>query len=109
MATHIPGKHEVIDCTFRGGRKQSDIIKEADLPEVEETEPTPPASLTNEQLEMYCIQQIASTGNQQKRRVFAKLVHIIKEHGEMKKELRAYKLKELRETESEETPDDIQE
>ena len=23
---HIPGKHEVIDVTFKGGRKQSDIL-----------------------------------------------------------------------------------
>lgn len=106
---HIPGKHTVIDCTFRGGRNQSDILKEADIPEVQETEPTPPASLTSEQLELYCVQCIASTGDQQKRRVFAKLVQIIKEHEEIKKELRAYKLKELRDSNIEETPDDIQE
>lgn len=106
---HIPGKHTVVDCTFRGGRKQSDILKEVDIPEVEEKEPNPPASLTSEQLENYCIQQIASTGNQQKRRVFAKLIQIIKEHGEMKTKLRAYKLKELKDSEIEETPDDIQE
>lgn len=106
---HIPGKHEVIDATFKGGRKQSDILKEVDLPVEQENEPTPPASLTSEQLENYCIQCIASTGDQQKRRVFAKLVQIIKEHEEMKKELRAYKLKELRDSNIEETPDDIQE
>lgn len=106
---HIPGKHEVIDVTFKGGRKQSDILKEVDLPVEQENEPTPPASLTSEQLENYCIQCIASTGDQQKRRVFAKLIQVIKEHEEMKKELRAYKLKELRDSNIEETPDDIQE
>lgn len=106
---HVPGKHEVIDCTFRGGRKQSDILKEADIPIVEEREPEPPASLTHEQLEFFCLQQVASTQNQQKRRVYAEISRIIKEHGEMKKELRAYKLRELRDQNIEETPDDIQE
>lgn len=106
---HIPGKHEVIDITFKGGREQSDILKEVDLPEIEETEPTPPASLTSEQLTNYCVQCIASTRDQHKRRVFAELIRIIGERDTLLSQLRAYKLKELRDSQVQETPDDIQE
>lgn len=106
---HIPGKHEVIDVTFRGGRNQSDILKEVDLPETEETKPTPPASLTSEQLTNYCVQYIASTTDQPTRRVYAELIRVIGERDKLLSELRTYKLKELRDAQVQETPDDIQE
>lgn len=106
---HIPGKHEVIDVTFRGGRNQSDILKEVDLPDIEETEPIPPASLTSEQLTNYCVQVISSTRDQHKRRIFAEFIRIIGERDKLSSQLRTYKLKELRDSQVQETPDDIQE
>lgn len=106
---HIPGKHEVIDCTFRGGRKQSDMLKEVDIPIEQEKEPELPISLTTEQMTRYCLQTIHSTQDQQKRRVFAEFLRIIEENTTMKAQLQKYKLRELREQEKEETPDDIQE
>lgn len=107
---HVPGKHTIVDCTFKGGRMQSDILKEVDIPVEEDKEPELPVSMTPEQLKVYCMQMIHSTKDQMKRRVFAELVRIIEENGEMKKKLREIKLRELRDSAlNEETPDDIQE
>ena len=100
---------EVIDVTFHGGRKQSEILREAGIVPETEKEPEVPVSLTPEQLEQYCISMVQSTKDQHKRRVYAHFMKLIKENESMKQELRRYKLKELRETASEETPDDIQE
>lgn len=106
---HIPGKHTVIDCTYHGGRKQSAILNEAEIPVIEDTEIEVPVSLTPEQLKTYCLQCINSTSNQQKRKVYAEFIKIIGEREELKAKLRAFEMRELRSNAlNSDTPDDIQ-
>lgn len=105
---HIEGTHRVVDCTFYGGRKQSDILKEVDEAEVIQNKPEVPNSLTPEQLKTYCLQCINSTSNQAERRVYAELIRIIDEHSEVKKKLRALEIKELRNHTDNDIPNDIQ-
>lgn len=98
------------DITFHGGRRQDEIIKELGLntSELSEDNVEAPKSLTSEQLKLFYTDCILNTSDLDRKRVYAKTIHIIEENEEMRNKLRTYMLKELEASRSEETVDDIQ-
>lgn len=100
----------VEDVTFRGARKQSEIDKELGIePDVSTDEVEVPVSLTPEQIKSFYLKKIQATQDQAQRRVYAQTIKWIDELQSVKAELMQYKMKELREQASADTPDDIQE
>lgn len=100
----------VEDITFRGARKQSEIDKEMGLEPEESTKAvTAPVSLTPEQVKSYYLNLIKNSQDSNEKRVYAQTIRWIDELQSTKSELIKYQMKELREKESADTPDDIQE
>ena len=107
--SHVEGKFEVIDCTFKGGRLQSEILNEVENSEiVEDSYVRVPQSLTPEQLHTYCLNKVSSSKDPQTQKVYRELDRIVEENQKLKAELRVYKLREERDNAlSDTTPDDI--
>lgn len=102
---------EVIDITFKGGRDQSEILNELneDGIEVTKNHVEIPVSLTHEQLINFCDESSKNSHNQNEKRVYDRLVSLIRENLELKILLRSYQNKELREKAlDQETPMDLQ-
>lgn len=100
----------VEDITFRGARKQSEIDKELGLEPEESTKAiTTPVSLTPEQVKSFYFNLIKNTQDNNEKKVYAQTIKWIDELQTAKSELIKYQMKELREKESADTPDDIQE
>lgn len=95
---HITGGFRTEDITFKGVRKQHEILKESPEAKVVDTSDVEvPVSLTPEQLIQYYLECIAGTPEQEKRRVFAKTIHLIEENKALKEELHRKIAKEMME------------
>ena len=107
--TTVRGGFRVEDVTFKGARQQSEILKEG----VSDAEVNPekvevPKSLTPEQVKKYLLKSIQSSNSEDEKRVFAQIVKWIDELSEAKKKLISIELEDMKRSDSEETPDDIE-
>ena len=67
-----------------------------------------PKSLTPEQVKKYLLKSIQSSNSEDEKRVFAQIVKWIDELSEAKKKLISIELEDMKRSDSEETPDDIE-
>lgn len=83
-----------VDITFKGARKQSEILKELSSDEIIESDGVvPPVSYTPEQMEKFYNSKIEATTNTAEKKVYSKTIDYIKELVKTKKELVSVKSK----------------
>ena len=91
----------VEDVTFRGARKQSEILKEIGQEELPEEDVKAPVSLTPEQVKMFYVAKIVVAKDSNEKRVYAQTIKWIDELLETKKKLFALEAKESSEVKDE--------
>lgn len=84
-----------IDCSFYGGRLQSEVANEIPHEEVQEVHEDIPISGTPEQLIRYYTSCLNETHDVRKKSVYMNTISFLKELLSLQKEIRVYKLKEL--------------
>ena len=99
----------VEDITFKNARKQSEILNEMIIEEVEEVEVKPPVSLTPEQVKQFYLEKIKVARSTDEKRVYSQTISWIDELLETKKKLFALEAKEASEVKDETGIEDIQE
>ena len=109
VTTVARGGFRVEDVTFKGARQQSEILKEG----VSDVEVNPekvevPKSLTPEQVKKYLLKTIQYSNNEDEKRVFAQVIKWIDELSEAKKKLISIELEDMKRSDSEQTPEDIE-
>lgn len=84
------------DITFKGARRQSEILKEVeDNEEVSDSNVQAPVSLTPEQVKAFYMLKISSAVDSNEKRVYAQTIRWIDELLETKKKLFALEAKEV--------------
>lgn len=86
---------KVEDITFRGARKQSEILNEIEQEEVPEEEVQAPVSLTPEQVKDYYKAKIIVAKDSNEKRVYSQTIKWIDELTETKKKLFALEAKQV--------------
>lgn len=99
----------VEDITFKNARKQSEILNEMEIEELEEVEVKPPVSLTPEQVKQFYLEKIKVARSTDEKRVYSQTISWIDELLETKKKLFALEAKEASEVKDETGIEDIQE
>ena len=98
----------VEDITFKGARKQSEILNEIEQEDIPEEEVKAPVSLTPEQVKQFYVDKIQVARDSNEKRVYSQTIKWIDELLETKKKLFALEAKEVVENDDG-TADDIQE
>ena len=92
---------KVVDITFRGARKQSEILNEIEHEEEPQAEVKAPVSLTPEQVKQFYLDKIGIVRDSNEKRVYAQTIKWIDELLETKKKLFALEAKEASEVKDE--------
>lgn len=98
---------KVEDITFRNARRQSEILKEIEQEDGENTDDVKaPVSLTPEQVKAFYMLKIANAKDSNEKRVYAQTIRWIDELLETKRKLLALEAKEASEVKDETGIDD---
>lgn len=108
MTTAIGNNFRTEDVTFRHARRQSEIEKEIEHEEEPVEQEKAPVSLTPEQVISFYKLKIKATSDSNEKRLYSQTIMWIKELQDTKKELLAYKEKEIARKADEEGIDDIE-
>lgn len=110
MTTAMGSNFRTEDVTYRHARRQSEIENEIEREEEPVEEIKAPVSLTPEQVTAFYLLKIKASNDSNEKRLYSQTIMWIKELQDTRKELLAYKEKEIvRKADTEEVDDMVEE